>query len=84
MTDQRKSEMTGDRPGTRTAADDHNREETAHSDGRPHHGRLSKDPKGVFAARQQSGPNGERDFSNSPGRVSEVPRKMGKRRGPVT
>jgi len=73
--------IAGDRPGTRTAAEEHKREEVSHTDGRSGHGELSEDPKGVFEARQKSGPEGERDFSNSPGRASEAPRKMDKRGG---
>jgi hypothetical protein len=68
--------ITGDRPGTRTTAEEHNREEATHRDGRPDQGELSKDPKGVFEQRHKAGPQGERDFSNSPGRASEVSRKV--------
>jgi hypothetical protein len=77
------SAMTGDRPGTRTAAEEHKRDEAARRDGRPDHGKLSKDPRGVFEERQKSGPQGERDFSSSPGRASEVSRKMETRDGRI-
>jgi hypothetical protein len=68
--------LVGDRPGTRTAADEHNREEVTHRDGRPDHGKMSKDPKGVFEERHKPGPRGERDFSDSPGRAAEASRKV--------
>ena len=70
------SEMTGDHAGTLTVAEKHNREEATHRDGRPDHGELSKDPEGAFERRHQAGPQGERDFSDSPGRASEASRKM--------
>ena len=68
--------MAGDRPGTRTTAEEHEREEATHRDGQPDHGKLSKDPRGVFEQRHRAGPKGERDFSDSPGRASEVSRRV--------
>jgi len=72
------SAMTGHRPGTRSAAEDYKRATDIARKGHEHHGKFSDDPTGVFEERQQPGPQGERDFSNSPGRASEVSRKMDK------
>jgi hypothetical protein len=68
--------LVGDRPGTRTVAEEHNREEVTHRGGRPDHGKMSKDPRGVFEHRDKAGPQGERDFSDSPGRAAEASRKV--------
>jgi hypothetical protein len=77
------SAITGDRPGTRTFIEDCERAETAHNDGRHGHGKLAKDPTGVFEARQKSSPDGERDFSNDPEKASQASRKMDTRGGRI-
>jgi hypothetical protein len=76
MTEQRKSEMAGDRPGTRTAADEYNHEEiTGSKDGQGSQGKLVSDPTRVFEERQKTSPHGERDFSNDPKRAAKVGRR---------
>jgi hypothetical protein len=74
------STISGNRPGTRTTAEDREQDEIAGRRGRRTQGKLSEDPRGVFEERQKAGPQGERDFSSDPARAGQASRKMNTRR----